>query len=45
MLSKIRAALREPIPLRFLILRWLDRRFDLFAYLTKLELGSLDYAW
>jgi hypothetical protein len=45
MLSKIRAALREPIPLRFLILRWLDRRLGLFAYLTKLELGSLDYAW
>lgn len=45
MLSRFRAALREPIPLRFLILRWLDRRFDLFAYLTRLELGSLDYAW
>ena len=45
MLSRFRAALREPIPLRFLILRWLDRRFGLFAYLTGLELGSLDYAW
>lgn len=45
MLSNFRAALREPIPLRFLLLRWLDRRFDLFAYLTKLEIGSLDYAW
>lgn len=45
MLSSLRLALREPIPLRFLILRWLDRRFGLFAYLTKLELGSLDYGW
>ncbi len=45
MLSRFRAALREPIPLRFLVLRWLDRRFGLFAYLTRLELGSLDYAW
>ena len=45
MLSSLRAALREPIPFRFLILRWLDRRFGLFAYLTRLELGSVDYAW
>lgn len=42
MLADIRQALREPISTRFLGLRWLDRRFDLFSYSTKLELGSID---
>lgn len=41
----LREALREPVPLRFLIMRWIDRRFGLFSYLTGLELGSVDRAW
>ena len=45
MFSKFRAALREPIPLRFLVLRWLDRKLGIFSYQTGLELGSLDYVW
>ncbi len=45
MLTGFREALREPVPLRFLIMRWLDRRFGLFSYLTGLELGSVDRAW
>jgi hypothetical protein len=45
MLVNFRAALREPVPLRFLVMRWLDRRFGLFSYLTSLELGSVDRAW
>lgn len=44
MLNKIRYALREPIPVRFLVLRWLDRRFNLFSYSTKLEIGSVERA-
>lgn len=45
MLVGLREALREPVPLRFLIMRWLDRRFGLFTYQTGLELGSVDRAW
>ena len=45
MLTGLRETLREPVPLRFLIMRWLDRRFGLFSYLTGLELGSADRAW
>ncbi len=45
MLAGLRETLREPVPLRFLIMRWLDRRFGLFTYLTGLELGSVDRAW
>ncbi len=45
MLLGLREALREPVPLRFLIMRWLDRHFGLFSYLTGLELGSVDRAW
>ena len=45
MLIGLREALREPVPLRFLIMRWLDRRFGLFSYLTGLELGSVDHSW
>ena len=41
MFSQIRQALREPIPARFIVLRWLDRHFDLFTYSTKLEIGSI----
>jgi hypothetical protein len=33
------------VPLRFLVARWLDRRFSVLTYLSSLELGSLDYAW
>jgi len=32
------------VPLRFLLLRWLDRKFGLFAYSTSLELGSVEMA-
>lgn len=39
--SRIRQALREPVPVRFLLLRWLDQCFDLFTYSTKLEIGSI----
>lgn len=42
MLNRLRHALREPSPLRFLLLRWLDRRLDLFSYSTKLEIGSIE---
>ncbi len=42
MLSRLRQALREPVPLRFLLLRWLDRHLDLFSYSTKLEIGSIE---
>jgi len=45
MLSEFRASLREPVPLRFLALRWMARRFGLFSYLTKLQLGAVEYAW
>jgi hypothetical protein len=41
---RLRQALREPLPLRFLFLRWLDQRFDLFAYSTAIELGSVEMA-
>lgn len=42
MLQSIRNALREPVPFRFLVFRWLDRRLNLFAYSTKLEIGSVE---
>ena len=42
MLGRLRHALREPVPLRFLLLRGLDRRLDLFSYSTKLEIGSIE---
>lgn len=42
MLRSLRRVLREPVPARFLALRWLDRRLNLFAYSTKIELGSVD---
>ena len=42
MYARVRQALREPIPARFLFLRWLDRRLNLFSYSTKLEIGSID---
>lgn len=34
--------MREPVPARFLVLRWLDRRLNFFTYPTKLEIGSID---
>jgi hypothetical protein len=43
-LRRLRQALREPVPLRFLFLRWLDQRFGLFAYSTGIELGSVEMA-
>lgn len=41
-LGRLRHALREPAPLRFLLLRWLDRHLNLFSYSTKLEIGSIE---
>jgi hypothetical protein len=45
MLANFRASLRDPVPLRFLMMRWLDQRFGMFSYLTSLELGSVDRPW
>lgn len=42
MFGRLRHALREPVPLRFLLLRELDRRFNLFSYSTKLDIGSIE---
>ncbi len=42
MLGDMRHALREPVPARFLVLRWLDRRLNLFTYSTKLEISSIE---
>src|SRR6185312_2919376 len=39
---QIRHAMREPVPGRFLLLRWLDRHLNLVSYSTKLEIGSID---
>lgn len=45
MLNGLRRELREPIPFRFLVMRWLSRRFGLFSYQTSLELGAVDRPW
>lgn len=42
MLGAVWQTLREPVPARFLALRWLDRRLNFFGYPTKLEIGSVD---
>ena len=39
----LQRVLAEPVPARFLLLRFLDRRFDLLDYRWKLNLGSLPY--
>lgn len=41
-LRKLAHVLSEPVPLRFLLLRFLDRRLDLVDYPTKLNIGSVD---
>lgn len=42
MLGKIRHVLRDPLPIRLIASRWLDRRLNLFTYTTKLDLGSIE---
>ncbi len=42
MFDRLRQALQAPVPLRFLLLRELDRRLNLFSYSTKLAIGSID---
>jgi hypothetical protein len=44
LVKQITRVLTEPVPLRFLLLRWFDRRLDLVDYPSKLNIGSLDYA-
>jgi len=41
----LRAAIREPLPLRLLALRWLHQRLGLGAYPTGLELGAYERTW
>ncbi len=41
--GRLLRVLSEPVPLRFLLLRALDRRFDFLGYRWKLNLGSLPY--
>ncbi len=43
MFGSVLRALAEPLPLRFLALRFLDRRLNFLDYRWKLNLGSLDY--
>jgi len=42
MMDGLRSALREPAPLRFAVLRWLDRRFDFLKYRAKLDCNVID---
>lgn len=43
MFKKILHALADPMPARFLALRYLDKRLNVLDYRWKLNLGSLDY--
>lgn len=42
MLERILEKLDEPVPFRFLVLRWLDRRIDFLNYRRKLNYGVLE---
>jgi hypothetical protein len=42
MMRRVRSLLREPVPLRFLVLQWLDRHFDLLKYRAKLDFDTID---
>jgi len=42
MMNGLRSALREPAPLRFSVLRWLDRRLDFLKYRAKLDCNAID---
>ncbi len=42
MFGALGQALSEPIPARFLLLRWLDRYLNLLPYSAKLKIGSIE---
>src|SRR5579862_5305691 len=42
MINSLRSLMKEPLPLRFSVLRWLDRRLDFLKYRTKLDLNAIE---
>jgi hypothetical protein len=41
MFDYLRSRLHEPVPLRFLLLSWIDSRFDVLPYLRKLDYATI----
>ncbi len=41
MFDYLRSRLHEPVPLRFLFIAWMDDRFNILPYLTKLDYGTI----
>lgn len=42
MMNALRSALKEPVPLRFSVLRWLDRHLDFLKYRAKLDFDAVE---
>jgi hypothetical protein len=42
MFDYLRSRLREPVPFRFLLLSWIDSRFNVLPYLKKLNYGTIE---
>lgn len=42
MINSFRSLMKEPFPLRFSLLRWLDRRLDFLKYRAKLDFNAIE---
>src|SRR5687767_6416052 len=42
MFDYLRSRLHEPVPFRFLLLSWIDSRFNVLPYLKKITYGTIE---